>query len=455
MAHTALTVIAPIRKGANLQRLQRVLGEIGDDVYCKKKRGGHIHFPDIPELHFSRVLLIKDPDRGPDRIRLLFAAIIDGDDRLGFYRRLRDATTKMKAIWGECVDYPGPDDFPSWMVDQNLEPSAFYIAFKGQTVQTVRNYEGLRDRLENLLDRRGNDRHSAPPTHRRRRMTLTGIGRWLESWITWFFRLGPQLLATYADADRIIRRHRFFPTWNATTMVSKGLNRYPGWRFFNYLIGNVEHPVRGLRSQAQIDKVHLQFPPEQVLSVVKQDLSHPHEEDRITQNQLTLITPIGTPAGANHLGSALGAVDSYSRVWAKSGSLLGMSTIHFVRWMPIDHDSDGVPRRFLMLSDYDNAWDAYIEEFVEMIRTGMDAMWTSINDAEGNGYLKAGSYDVAAFKQFLRAHQINASIFYSAYPHQTVLNITEDRGIFSGLEPDTSDADLLSTVDRRQRNALP
>ena len=148
-------------------------------------------------------------------------------------------------------------------------------------------------------------------------------------------------------------------------------------------------------------------------------------------------------------------MDSYSRVWAKSGSLLGMSTIHFVRWMPIDHDSDGVPRRFLMLSDYDNAWDAYIEEFVEMIRTGMDAMWTSINDAEGNGYLKAGSYDVAAFKQFLRAHQINASIFYSAYPHQTVLNITEDRGIFSGLEPDTSDADLLSTVDRRQRNALP
>jgi hypothetical protein len=88
-----------------------------------------------------------------------------------------------------------------------------------------------------------------------------------------------------------------------------------------------------------------------------------------------------------------------------------------VRWLLID---DG--RRLVMLSDYDGSWENYIDEFAEMILSGLDAIWeTSL------GFPPDGARDLPAFKRFLRAHQVPAEVFFSAYPDQTVLNILEDR----------------------------
>ena len=68
-----------------------------------------------------------------------------------------------------------------------------------------------------------------------------------------------------------------------------------------------------------------------------------------------------------------------------------------------------------MLSDYDHSWEAYIDEFIEMIRTGMDAIWSSAAKTEvpayktgptelyQDNYLWHGSRDAWAFKHFLRA----------------------------------------------------
>lgn len=87
--------------------------------------------------------------------------------------------------------------------------------------------------------------------------------------------------------------------------------------------------------------------------------------------------------------------------------------IAFVRWLVID---DG--RRLLMLSDYDGSWESYIDEFAEMILSGLDAIWSS-----APGYPPDGARDLPAFKWFLRSHQIPAELFYSAYPATTTLHI--------------------------------
>jgi hypothetical protein len=77
-----------------------------------------------------------------------------------------------------------------------------------------------------------------------------------------------------------------------------------------------------------------------------------------------------------------------------------------------------------MLSDYDGSWESYIDEFAEMILSGLDAIWnTSL------GFPPDGARDLPAFKRFLRSHQVPAEIFFSAYPDATVLNIVNDRAL--------------------------
>jgi len=148
----------------------------------------------------------------------------------------------------------------------------------------------------------------------------------------------------------------------------------------------------------------------------------------ISQNQLTLVTVIAD-GRANRVRAVMSAIDSYAKRLASSGSLIGISTIHFVRWLVID---DG--RRLLMVSDYDGSWENYIDEFAEMILSGLDAIWdTSL------GYPPDGARDLPAFKHFLLSHQVPAEMFFSAYPCETVLNIANDSRVLAGRTPAPGD----------------
>ena len=80
----------------------------------------------------------------------------------------------------------------------------------------------------------------------------------------------------------------------------------------------------------------------------------------------------------------MSAIDSYAKRLAPPGSLIGISTIHFVRWLLID---DG--RRLMMVSDYDGSWESYIDEFAEMILSGLDAIWET-----SYGYPPDGARDL-------------------------------------------------------------
>ena len=148
------------------------------------------------------------------------------------------------------------------------------------------------------------------------------------------------------------------------------------------------------------------------------DLSPAFREDVVTQNQLTLITVV-REGQADRVRAVMAAIDSYARRLAAPGSLIGISTIHFVRWLVID---DG--RRLMMISDYDGSWESYIDEFAELILSGLDAIWET-----SYGYPPDGARDLPAFKWFLRSHQVPSEVFYSAYPEETVLNIVNDRAL--------------------------
>jgi hypothetical protein len=429
MPPQGLTVLAALRPGEE-ERLREVLRAIGDDIRGRRLRDAgarpHIDFCRSRKIHFARFAILDDPDRGAGRTRLLFSSNYDGnlDDHLA---ELVAITTDMAAIWGGCEAYSGVERFADFIRAHSHPPNAFYIAFRDESVESIHRAMAVRRGLRQLLDTApapalitalAQPSTEPPWLSAAPRFAEVATRRTLEI-LTQLVRAAPLLI----DALKAIARWGFANVFQGTTKITASLGRYRVFRFFNWLTRNSMLPRKSPYSSIPLDNC-APWPdhPSTSPGPVEGQGREAFREDVITQNQLTLITMVD-PQHVRRVGAVMAAIDSFATRLAPPGSLIGISTIHFVRWLLID---DG--RRLVMLSDYDGSWESYIDEFAEMILSGLDAIWnTSL------GFPPDGARDLPAFKRFLRSQQVAAEIFFSAYPDETVLNIVNDREVAGAL----------------------
>ena len=131
-----------------------MLRPIGDDIRGRTLTDvnrPHIDFPRSRTIHFARFAILDDPDRGPERKRLLYSSNYDGDlnDHLA---ELMAITSDLDAIWGRCEGYAGAARFEAFIRAHAREPEAFYIAFRDDTVERIRQVIALRQQVQSLLD---------------------------------------------------------------------------------------------------------------------------------------------------------------------------------------------------------------------------------------------------------------------------------------------------------------
>jgi hypothetical protein len=391
MPPECLTILAPIKQG-EVAALRDVLRPIGDDIngaHMPPDGRPHVAFTKSRTIHFARFAILTDPDRGPDRARLLYASVFDGT-LTAHAAELAALSSDFDAIWAKVEGYAGRDRFAHFLMSHSLEPAAYYIAFRNETVSSIRLATAARDARGNAVGSR----------------LLAGASAALARVI----RAAPLV----TDLVVTVARHGFSDVYRGTLRILAWLDRYPVFRLVNRLTRNRLPPRRSPFSSVAIDACAAPaplVPGDEIPS----DLRPGFREDVISQNQLTLVTVIAA-GRVNRVRAVMSAIDSYARRLAPPGSLIGISTIHFVRWLVID---DG--RRLMMVSDYDGSWENYIDEFAEMILSGLDAIWeTSL------AYPADGARDLPAFKSFLRNHQVPAEVFFSAYPRETVLTIAND-----------------------------
>jgi hypothetical protein len=387
-------VLAPIRpdREAGLRELLRA---IGDDINGKDLAAGrtrpHIAFVRSRRIHFARLAILNDPDRGAGRSRLLFTSIYDGalDAHLD---ELVSITSDMDAIWGGCEGYTGATDFPAFIRSHAQGLSAYYIAFRDESVESIMSAINRR--------RQGN----AP--------ALSNGNR--ESLLKRAIRAAPIV----SDLVRAVARSGLGNVFHGTSRILASLDRYPLFRFFNWITRNRIPPLKSPFSSLVLDQraPFAALGPGDEIPTRAATGSPALREDAVAQNQLTVVTAID-PARLDRVRAVMSAIDSYARRLAPPGSLIGISTIHFARWLVIDEG-----RRLLFVSDYDGSWESYIDEFAEMILTGLDAIWET-----SFGMPPDGARDLPAFKRFLRSHQVPSDVFFAAYPGETVLNVVEDR----------------------------
>ena len=423
----SLTVLAPIRAGEEAA-LRDVLRPIGDDIKAKAtivaSARPHIDFPSSRRIHFARFAILRDPQRGPAAARLLFSSNYDGtlDSHIS---ELIEITSDMDAVWGRCEGYQGVGAFPAFIRAHAHESAAFYIAFREGTVETIQRAGALRRHVRDVVETGGPSALASllkePAASRTAVRRATGsAARRLHLAIKRFVRAAP----IAADIVRVVARYGFTTVFRATSRIIASLNRYPVFRIVNWITRNRLPPRRSIYSSVTLDTCAAWQP------VVDGDESPAafatpptFREDVVTQNQLTLVTVVD-PQHVQRLKAVLAGIGSYATRLSPPGSLIGIRTIHFVKWLLVDGD-----RRLILLSDYDGSWENYIDEFAEMILSGLDAIWeTSL------GYPPDGARDLPAFKRFLRGHQVPAEVFFSAYPDQTILNVRSNLRLASAMD---------------------
>jgi hypothetical protein len=419
-----LTVLAAIRPGEEA-RLREILRPIGDDIEGSRSTGEpgrvRMEFTRSRRIHFARFGILRDPDRGPGCERLLYSATYDGDLD-SHLAELIAITSDLDAIWGRCQAYSGAAGFGAFIRAHALEPAAFYIAFRDETVSQIQDAIALRRQAEAVADSTA----AGPPASTPSRLTSRSDGggnvrRALECGARAFadgIRRLVRALPIVIDIVHVFVRYGVANAVHAARQTTASLDRYPPVRWVNQLTSNRMPPRRTAYSSAPLDNCTAPaplVPGDEIPSAPDNRLPSTFREDAVTQNQLTLVTVV-TPGQVDRVRAVMAAIDALANRLTPPGSLIGVSTIHFVKWLVID---DG--RRLMMVSDYDGSWESYIDEFAEMILSGLDAIWET-----AYGYPPDGARDVPAFKRFLRSHQVPSEVFFSAYPEETVLNITND-----------------------------
>jgi hypothetical protein len=131
------------------------------------------------------------------------------------------------------------------------------------------------------------------------------------------------------------------------------------------------------------------------------------------KNEFTVIVPL-KPGGAERLREQV-----FTHI--DTSAALRLGTLHEARVVIFENDT-----RLLLATTFDGSWDNYIEDFGGDFSSNLDAVF---QDAEG--YPGVHSPDV---KDWFVKYQVEAGVFYSAYPGATVKQIKKGQRVLKAWE---------------------
>ncbi len=367
-------------------------------------------------------------------------------------------------VYGHCEGYPGgaatePHRVVAWLTARDLGTDTFFVAWPGRTVEDVRREQELRDRLEQFLDdeyRRGSLAGLRGPN------AVTGL-RGPNA----VAGLGPDALRRrlqeVVESDesltwaRVPPREPFLVTHGRK--VAALLLVPPGAVLAALAKGAVRGPSRSATRRARVALLTLAGLGGSFAWCLRR---HEKADDRHDaarrpgweavyaewSRRLTTIVQRENVQGQNHLASITRVKDGWFRLatlravlWlinlvarliANRGSLGGIASIHFARWVLTEDRT-----HLLFFSNFDGSWERYLNDFIDLASGGLTAVWTNTDNDVGfpstRWLIKEGARDEARFKAYARYSQARTRAWYSAYPDVSIDNIANNREIRRGL----------------------
>lgn len=121
----------------------------------------------------------------------------------------------------------------------------------------------------------------------------------------------------------------------------------------------------------------------------------------------------------------------------RPGTLMGIGTIHFARWILLPGTD-----KLLFFSNYAGSWESYLEDFIVRAHYGLTGVWSNTQGFPKTKNLVQGGAQLSdPFKSWARRQQHPTLFWYSAYPALTTDRVRINAAIRDGFATAASEAD--------------
>lgn len=161
-------------------------------------------------------------------------------------------------------------------------------------------------------------------------------------------------------------------------------------------------------------------------------------ENRQAQNHLFVVTPL-KPGRLRKFTLRVGLwiIGAVKTFCGRPSFLNGIGSIHFARWVLLPGTD-----RLVFLSNYDGAWESYLEDFIEKAHLGLTGVWSNTAGfPRASNLFVGGAQDGDRFKHFARSRQLPTLFWYSPYPDLTLSRIRINAAIRQGLSRVSTEAE--------------
>ena len=412
MSHQVALTIRGLIKPGQVGALKRLLTEMADPA-----GGRAIPFERLGTTHFARLFVLDEVEGGPGGdagppipASLVYMSDVDAPVWRHLIALVRVGGARLDDVFAHCEGWPSSSASAwarvAWLRARRVSADVVYVNTVGRSVAQVRGERRLRQAIEDFLDGKPAEWRTGDPVqiHAAVRRFVAGLPdlRWaLEP------ARGPGLVFRVRST-----LHKVGGPVLVLLFSPLLLALLPVWAVL-------------LRRHERRDVPDEPTPPGRERLRELADL-----EDHVVQNPFTAVG-LAKPGRFRFLTmlAVLRAANYGTRHIFNHGSLTRVRTIHFARWVAIDGR-----RRLIFASSYDGSLESYMDEFIDKVAWGLNAVFSN-----GVGYPRTrwlvfdGATDERAFKAFLRNRQLPTQVWYSAYDDLSAVNIENNAAIRAGL----------------------
>lgn len=402
MSHqVALTLRAPIKQG-QAAGLERLLASMSAD----SAHSPVIPFARLPGTHFARLLTVDDGDT--PCLLLLLDCDAPAEQRL---RELVAVAGKgLDELLRHCEGYPTAGRMTAeqrlgYLRSRLTSVDVFYVHAVGRTLQQIRQEAQLRQAIGAFLDRAGHDWQGFDALK-------------IREVIRAFVQSEPTLVWAGTPAAPLELSFR----------LREALRQYGTLLL---LLGLAPALIPALLVWAVALRLHERRDPAPLVPLDPARLRALSDgEDVGVQNAISTLAAIKPGRFWRLTATLLLGIASYgSRHIFNRGSLAGLTTVHFARFMRLDNGA-----RVLFTSYYDGSLESYMNDFIDQVSSVLNLAFGDQSGYPRTRWLALdGATDEAGFKTFLRGHQIPTQVWYSAYDQLAAVNIDNNARIRAGL----------------------
>jgi hypothetical protein len=413
----ALNVIAPIDPN-KIKELENILVLIENDV----ENNNLLPFKKMLGVHFARFVIIpayEDPNGNSTPIQLAYSTNYDGSLEEHLNQICGPLTLPgFFSVFSCCIAFessiPAAQAVRNFIFAWKHKVHTFYRGHRGFSVNQIRSESAIHKEIQKYLDAFS---YVDLPIQKLKQKIEDHIFTQFPDWK----RPQPVSLTTLSVPVAIIA----FVGLPLLILLTGGFLLKIFWLvliiFLLILLLSIVY-LRYLEKNAvQLERSYSNF--EKVTELTTR-------EDKIIQNQLTVLVPLQTGLFRKILQLiALWLLNKLATYTYNQGRLGDIATIHFARWLIIDNG-----KRLLFFSNFDGSWENYLGDFVDRAAPGLTLAWSNTFEFPRTRFLiSKGAKDEERFKNWARKYQVFTQVWYSAYPDLTVKNILRNRAIVSGL----------------------